>query len=145
MENKYYTPDDSEFCVGFEYEVEDDPRIPSFEKVTIENLYDLERFCKYNKKDNDAQIRVKYLDREDIEETLGVKQLKGEDVEINFQVLIDYSNNFYEFDYELDILELTVELYKEINNDRFSCYTLFRGKIKNKSELKKLIQQLQIA
>lgn len=145
--NKYYTPENEEFYIGFQYEqAEIDMsnnilKPEKWNKGTIK-IRTFDRICMYN--DLIHNIRVKYLDKEDIEEILGVRQLKGDDVELNFQIIQEDSKDFYEVDYDIDISELTVELYKEISENRSDCYTLFSGKIKNKSELQKLMKQLGI-
>ena len=154
--NKYYTPEIEEFYVGFEIEVynQDSSKWYPY-KCTIQTIQE-DTLSVYGAHGLDwmldgedqehpsCRTRVKYLDREDIEEVLGVKQLKGDAIELNFQILQEDSEDFYEVDYDTDILELTVELYKEVSENRYDCYTLFIGKIKNKSEFKKLIKQLGI-
>jgi len=80
-DKKYFTPEIEDIRVGYEYEIENDPVRGIWDKEIIENLYDLENFCKYNKKDNDAEIRTQYLTKEQIEEE-GWKQAKCSNPEI---------------------------------------------------------------
>lgn len=73
MENKYYTPSIEEFNVGFRYEWRFDPKEfwKSGEATWIKKEYNQ---CFIENPDtpcqniNENDIRVKYLDREDIEE-----------------------------------------------------------------------------
>jgi len=131
---KYYTPEISEFHVGFEYERCDDgykwfsdvyPR--ALEHIKLEN------FLSYT--------RVKYLDREDIESldyvlhrkdvTMGYdeychkrhKEVLPPGNDSNLNVILKKGNN--------------VIVYKNLE-------IVFSGTIKNKSELKKLLKQLGI-
>ena len=141
-ENKYYTPEISEFFVGFEYET---IYLKSVWTKEVLNQMDCGWF--YESYINDAvevEFRVKYLDKEDIEEVLKVKQLKGDEVELNFQVWKDDSNDFYEIDYDTDTNMLIIEKFIEIRVNNYNSFTLFRGKVKNKSELQKLLKQLGI-
>ena len=136
MENKYYTPTIEEFHVGFEYEEETiiytdkgwfthkdlgwEKKI--FDSTSyMENYYLSERVKrglvgKYN-----PTIRVKYLDREDIE-SLGFAQT-------------------VEDQYTLDDIEFLIDddlFVQIIKDDGF----LFQGTIKNKSELKKVLKMI---
>ena len=123
MENKYYTPDISEFCVGFEYEqklfhiwqlklqVSKSTKLQIIEKAINDNL-----------------IRVKYLDKEDIE-SLGFKYLSEE----------QYYND--KKDLLLEVKNEYIRISGETNTPRF---LFFHGKIKNKSELKFILKCLQI-
>lgn len=143
-ENKYYVPEIEEFCLGFEYE----------ERSIFKGWYKT-RFGDSNGEYNNElsecywnisrnNIRVKYLDKEDIEEVLKRPQLKGDEWEWNFQLLIENSEDFYEFDYDYEIKELIIEKWKSNGDGRYNVYTIFRGKIKNKTEFVKLLKQLEI-
>ena len=131
MANSYYTPTIEEFHVGFEYESEEMAPCGSgthFVKDTIEkpddikNAFDFDDYCH-------TELRVKLLDREDIE-SLGWKysNVKSEYFSKNGFDLVLHKDNF-------------LTIYEDKGADEFS----FRGTIKNKSELKKLMQQLSIA
>jgi len=155
MDNKYYTPDEDEFCKGFEYEVfEEAPKDIDPNWLTFVPVPEEDTWFKFKFPDPYVgwnlplllrrKIRVKYLDREDFEEVLNRKQLKGDDVELNFQVIVS-DRIMYEFDYDTDILELTVEMFVEdLERGKSHCYPLFDGVVKNKLELKKLLKQLKI-
>lgn len=140
MENKYYTPDLSEFYFGFEYEQSSD---------ISEDLFTVEKFWKkftmssdytmlmiYHIYKNNAQeefFRVKYLDEEDI-------------ISLGFQ--------FNSFWYTKNILlpnGVFSVILKHKNNkleivgiNGVADFVYFDGTIKNKSELRKLLIQLGI-
>ena len=150
MENKYYTPTIEEFHVGFEYEV----NFGSIENPdwVKESLYRgtevivLPFMITQN-------IRVKYLDKEDIE-SLGwefvslkyegnkIRKLKKEYLNKDITSLksweIEYC--YYYMDYNFDTNHLVIH-----NDQEYSAsYVWFDGIIKNKSELKILLKQLGI-
>ena len=127
---KYYTPELDEFHIGFEYEICYDDMwfirdIPFY--PLVEN--------------NNNKYRVKYLDKEDIE-SLGFKLIKHHPGTESY----DYENLKNPYLY-LDITynhfdKIFVRIYEEeIQDDSFNY---FSGNIKNKSELKKLLKQLNI-
>ena len=130
--NKYYTPDIEEFHSGFEYEIltlklKDNKTIREWKKV--DKLHpELELLL------NDKNIRVKYLDREDIE-SLGFEY---EDT------LYVKSNVRGDFEYWIDIEREVENEGLEISIDGEDNENNFRGIVKNKSELKKLLTQLRI-
>ena len=130
-EAKYYTPTIEEFRVGFEYEWSDNfPRkIKNWRKALLnERIYSLV-IEEYKK--NNQLIRVKYLDKEDIES-------------LGWEMVLDIGG--------------LISACKTINNKKIMILTgrntttigyrdnqLFNGKaIKNKSELKILFKQLGI-
>jgi len=132
-DNKYYIPSIEEFHVGFEYEIV----LPQWEiqefRSTImgvnEDLYAIEKCLKLNR------IRVKYLYKEDIES-------------LGFEETIDDTegNTWYKKDRIklcfVEGLNFNIEIcdnYASKLND-----TIFKGIVKNKSELKKLLKQLGI-
>lgn len=139
MENKlYYTPTIEEFHVGFECELRNSSG-PIFEWEPFKiigvddgeisgNLMDWS-FYDTRTAIKDEQIRVKYLDKSDIE-SLGWRfgtndYVFPENKNVTYgQYKLLFNNN------ELEIIHLSG--------------TLFRGIIKNKSELKKLMKQLSI-
>ncbi len=141
---KYYTPDISEFHVGFEYEyltAKDAWHKAIFEGITVyedkENLFlsDLKDIVALN------EARVKYLDKEDIES-------------LEFELKRSENNNsaYYKITQYRGEDNLCSIVYNEISN--WLCVeitinkegkTIFAGHIKNKSELRRLMQQLSIA
>jgi hypothetical protein len=142
--NKYYIPEIEEFHIGFEFESK--PKdidnamymLTIFMGITDTPLVD--RLATYD-------VRVKYLDRSDIE-SLGFKEYKEHDYYVFFlnsdkSIRISYPKR-------IEMGKLCIELYNEDEIDR--CTTLltkrlgylFQGDIKNKSELKRLLKQIEI-
>lgn len=128
MENKYYTPEIEEFHIGFEYEL-NEGYSEFISEWWIEQEFDFrdpERVNNFLDK-----IRVKYLDKEDIE-SLGWKM----DTEYPRCILFTNRKNCY-LNYWLD--SKIIEISSEEGSDNY-----FQGYCKNKSELKKLMKQLNI-
>lgn len=145
-ENKYYTPTIDEFYVGFECEstYTGFSKDFSWQKVIID---DIEYFGSIYKEDAiESEFRVKYLDKEDIE-SLGFESLGS-----GWYNLIRVPGKLGYFLYvrmRVFHKQVTIKTYRadpkkyqneDINEEQY----LFDGTIKNKSELKKLMQQLNI-
>lgn len=128
MENKYYTPDISEFYVGFEYEelVEDNDLLYHWEKVKVYQCCEFDFIEDNLEHKNGDEIRVKYLDKDDIKE-LGFKEGK-----LPYQFFDGIHKLVYLGDNKISI-----------THEADDCY-LFYGVVKNKSELRKLLTQLGI-
>lgn len=142
-DNKYYTPTIEEFHVGFEFEYKpkEGPWVHVYPETWMSpNKGMLLQYCtetellrNINVQDQCLkridEIRVKYLDQSDIE-SLGWRfgtndYVFPENKNVTYgQYKLLFNNN------ELEIIHLSG--------------TLFRGIIKNKSELIKLMQQLNI-
>ena len=131
MENKYYTPEIEEFHVGFEYEVKG---LKGWDKRIVSSSQDILEMEELMMRSLNP-YRVKYLDREDIESFSEGVTNRG------LFILKDS-----EFDYKRIVCVLTKSNFVLIGNDsKGDAYNqLFVGKIKNKSELKKLLKQLNI-
>jgi len=126
MENKYYTPTIEEFHVGFEYEA-----LWGIENIDGEWLK--ETFSEKSSISSlEGKIRVKLLDREDIESE-GFKFENGMFFKENINELY-YLDKYFDFDTKYTISRLHTQ----------DKYVLFEGTIKNKSELQKLLVQLGI-
>jgi len=166
--NKYYIPDIKEFNVGFEFEF--NPTDVSFENRTgftkhavipEENYKEKLGYCTLGwiqmffhvfKTDEDKKevIRVKYLDKDDIE-SLGFKLIR----EFKNENIIEWL-----FEKEFDEYELNIQLIYTLDSDKndwhFSTQNicifstdkirhpddescLFDGTIKNKSNLKDIL------
>lgn len=171
MENKYYTPDISEFCVGFEYEVEDlhDNLVDKVWKKEVLEVQD-ELLTRKSWIGN-LEARVKYLDKEDVE-SLGFtiddthESLMSDDKPEQIDYMF-YSKN-YGNEYKLLYCNwwTTVSSSKEgldgkitidnidehrivriqkrvMSSDEYS--TIFLGDIKNKSELKRVLKMIGYA
>lgn len=132
MHSKYYTPQISEFHVGFEYEelIGGEWQSDVFEP----NVYSDDRMM-FDDGWLDDDIRVKYLDQADVE-SLGFEE--------------DYDDGkgsrwfrLYDTKYRLCLCEHTKHNIWIVNDDEPSLDdTLFKGIIKNKSELKKVLNQI---
>lgn len=147
MENKYYFPSKDEFHYGFEFEmvemcsINKGHRQLQFNKKVLNSFSSVTDFNIYSGL-RDKEIRVKYLDQQDIEE-LGWKQVKLKRLVFNclFEFIVD------EYKYTLIVLtdnETTISITMEDTTitDGVNCKPLFTGVVKNKSELKKLMKQL---
>lgn len=136
-ESKYYFPDPSEFCVGFKYEVDGrlihtDSGIKDWTGETFgsdpKHLY----FATNPNYDKMSYgIRVKYLDRQDIE-SCGWKM----------QVNSHYNQYNIHNEYNSIILKMTNDNFIVITDDYE--VTRFRGTIKNISELKRIMKMIGI-
>jgi hypothetical protein len=127
--NKYYTPTINEFRVGFEYEAEDFG-------IWSKEVYQGEELRTYMTDEIERkEIRVKYLDVDDIEsfgfEHVGEHVFKIREVgKTIVYTLVLYSN---------DLLNLVCEDPHNKHNE-----LKFFGRIKNKSALEVLLKQLNI-
>jgi len=126
METKYYTPSIEEFHIGFELEYlgDRDENNNRWHTLFIKDIEDL-RFTILGKPAD--RFRVKYLNQEDIE-SLGFKTVYN-----NIKNTIYGQLGGYYIDYT------SANLYCKIHTMED---TLFIGKIKNKSELRKLMLQI---
>lgn len=142
--NKYYIPKLEEFCTGFAYEVLCNPskvskNDPAYYLVwSKETFYLNESHIKLIKYvdiqkgfEEEGSIRVKYLDQEDIE-SLGFRKphSRGDNFirggEFDRDLISDCGDNYY-------------HIFKGTNTEFH-----FFGKIKNKSELMKILEMLNI-
>jgi len=137
MENKYYTPEIEEFHIGFEYET--NYLSKDWEKRTLK-ISDADWFFDTYYQDATAiEFRVKHLDQEDIIKCGWKKYSKFEN---NYKLTINYN----------DFQNVFILYYDEIyntycisNDEAYELYAqYFLGNIKNKSELKKIMQMLNI-
>lgn len=125
---KYYTPSIEEFHVGFEYQIED-LGDDGLSRIWRDQVFDGEETRTYFIEElRKKEMRVKYLDKEDIE-SLGWKPTEIED---------NYVAG-HKGGYKLNHLCIN---YLIIQGTDSMCW--FKGIIKNKSELKKLMKQLNI-
>jgi len=142
-ENKYYVPDITEFHVGFEYQMKStfgDGTVKTKEQYDraewIDQVYDLRSFpyvdrtmTGHNSQNLPSAIRVKYLDREDIE-SLGFQCDTSKGLWI-YCIITDESGEEYYLDYHTETNECIIH---DIDED------LFQGYIRNKNELQKILQ-----
>lgn len=140
MKNKYYTPIIEEFHVGFEYEILvglSDWQTIQFKNEMWKSLSG-KHVTKYLKNE---YIRVKYLDKGDIE-SLGFKQTGGKLAKDVQDIFSKYENGrFIEYKMTFTYGGKYLEIDKIMDDDTLE---LFKGVIKNKSELIKLLKQLNI-
>jgi hypothetical protein len=157
-DNKYYTPELSEFNLTFEYEVLDlvDDTDGQWEQETfyLNNSHiHLVKYVDIQDDESDYLIRVKYLDQEDIE-NLGFTYDNNHEP-------IPYRENYnkgridhksYAFEMETGI-ESHHYFLTQFNDNivwiehAIGCAIqgyIFKGQIKNKSELKRILNQLEI-
>lgn len=126
MERKYYTPHTEEFYIGFEYETDYLKNGKWIKrKLGIDRASDFFEYC--YKEGSNSDLRVKLLDKEDIE-SLGFTYLH----ETSFL----FNSRFH----------LTLnETYINISDNLYNgTRVIFDGVIKSKSELQKLLIQLGI-
>jgi len=140
--DKYYTPEISEFYVGFEFEFGDkatEGTSTEWDTYIISNEDSLYMWLK-----DPLEKRVKYLDKEDIE-SLGFKLL--EPYKDKNQKLYFKDNITICYRHKEHILGMITtdpsknDYYSEYNKDPYSIHSII---IKNKSELIKLLKQLRI-
>lgn len=147
--DKYYTPSIEEFYVGFEYE-----ELIGTESNGIqdwsEKIYDpeehIDSYGEYTFKELfPSCVRVKYLDKEDIE-SLGFRKVKDYSACDVYQKHNENNNIWYELEYYNEDYnnELLIEKYELSGSKDYSSTYIFQGTIKNKSELKKVLKMLNI-
>lgn len=135
MKDLYYTPSIEEFCVGFEFEHRSDNN--EWSPFTIKTLNNMATLSKglngklnappwyENLYLNDYEVRVKYLDREDLE-SLGFKDQVEFYVNEAFTIYVKANTN----------KGLWLEIYRKDTVDEGLA---FEGRVKNKSQLRKLL------
>lgn len=153
MLDKYYTPEIEEFYEGFEFEsvleIEN-----LFKKYWVSDVYPsafIEIECRKNliKYLHNKNIRVKYLDKEDIESLGFYLNHRFEDkllfVNCNdFSTIVDSSNKIIE-ERALKLYTLILESNQTVTIRGWLHYDpiFFQGIIKNKSELKQILKMIQ--
>jgi hypothetical protein len=142
-EDKYYTPEIQEFYVGFEYETYND-RCDSWMHSFYETGHDA-RNSPLNELDMSKE-RVKHLDEDDIK-SLGCKHVAGGKLnDKTIQFFSKLTSKGYWVHLKIiffsDIAVIGVEVSVEEESERtLIVHSII---IKNKSELKKLMKQLNI-
>lgn len=121
--DKYYEPNLEEFYQGFLYESQQMDGDGYYTNEYCEFEYEIGEKIDLNK------VRVKYLDKEDIE-SLGWKFIGGDNI------LMGFIKNNINIDFFIN--SKTLRIYE--NKTELIC----KGNIKNKSELIKLLKQLGI-
>lgn len=163
MENKYYTPSIEEFHVGFEYETKISSNHDEWMAIKIISPNQSLSLCGTYRDDWELELvrvdetRVKYLDKEDIEELGFVKRTKDEWIGWRDYSLGAISGKIGYF--------LKATLHKPRMDDIYKIYLhryldddtkiepkvnegeselVYKGKIKNKSELKFILTMVNI-
>lgn len=128
-DEKYYTPEINEFCIGFEFESKNSSVSTNGEwvKDEISDMESMRRFADCF--DGVEEYRVKYLDRGDIE-SLGFEMDKSSDY---------YWLRYFNGEYLLSVESEGHRVIIEKDGDNY-----FVGTIKNKSELKKILKMLGV-
>jgi len=142
MEDKYYTPESKDLHIGFKYEVasvNSDWYITNWTKKVF-NQGDLtSTFIKYP-----GHYRIKYLDKEDIE-SLGFVHTGGRLIKNNVDIFSYKKDSFFEYVLKYNYSFNKLEVYKEdLNYFEAINNCLFDGTIKNISEFKVLLKQLNV-
>lgn len=136
MEYKYYTPSLEEFHVGFEFDglanLEN-----SIWKPTV--FREIDSVSYYRER---ASVRVKYLDREDIE-SFGFTYVSSDDHYKSNRRILGCGTGDDRFIY-ISYSDVHHIMYIWSKENRGVEQDLFIGTIKNKSELKTLLKQLNI-
>jgi len=136
---KYYTPEIEEFHEGFEYESQDiaaDLMGIEWKKGTYS---DGQLGAYLSDEIKRGEVRVKCLDKEDVLSLGWETSRKYIDIEDNFTIRGNFDRVFL-----LTLLTYnTVEDYVKIHTEDYEK-EVFAGFIKNKSELNRLMKQLEI-
>lgn len=141
-ENKYYTPELKEFHVGFEYEYLNSLG-RDFGKWTTEAVYVDASLYHISSLLASCAVRVKYLDKDDIEE-LGFKYDSDSGT---FKLWSNYE--MYEIKVSQGVINIerfyqTKLVAKILPFSEWKSFNIFNGIIKNKSELKDILEKLGI-
>jgi hypothetical protein len=141
---KYYIPTIDELHVGFEYQFKIEDGLWQVEEFVL-NKHDVSysELGSINKHIGNNKVRIKFLDQKDIK-SLGFTKTKSDVDEITYQMLFDNTEDFVELIYSTISTTLVIEKFVEQSEDRYNSHILFQGCIKNKSELIKLLKQLNI-
>ena len=129
-ESKYYTPTIEEFRVGFKYEVQQQEE--QYGQCVYGNIYEPTRHELGDNIDLN-HVRVKLLDREDIEELgfthIGALWFENKELDCRIRKWKD--------------LELDIYKNWSTNDGNISdMCKVFAGKIKNKSELQQILKMV---
>ncbi len=131
--DKYYTPEINEFFVGFEFEIFKDDNWTTF-NFNVDEIISV--FARINDKTIISdKIRIKYLDKEDIE-SLGWKGQESNSVYFtkdNYRLVHWITNDGRD-----------INIFEKYDGGTQEECIIRKAKVKNKSELIKLLKQLNI-
>lgn len=158
MNNKYYTPDISEFYIGFEYEelfkqewskmIRPPKDLPyEWVKLKLDTSHSISRITSKIKQN---KVRVKYLDFEDVKKC-GFKHINTyiNNVSTDFvfeKQMEDYKifiRLLFDSDRSGETLDRILIMKSKPKLDDY-CETIFDGYIKNISELKKILTMIGV-
>jgi len=150
MNNKYYTPSIEEFYQGFEYErwvnsayTPEKYSKEIFQFVDKDNIWNEDitnrLACVYSGGDS---IRVKYIDKEDIESLGWIYNDISK--EFNYKFKKEFNYRLWFSPNNPDLFSIRIEGWYSREGKIDAKFDMFLGNLKNKSELKKLMQQLHI-
>ena len=151
-DNKYYTPDIEEFHVGFEYELLK-PDSKYYKRVFGYDPVDNPELDEFSPDDlmkiAHAITRVKHLDREDIEgfgfDNDGQMEFDSGNWGPVYNLSVDnteYKEKYYNLFIDEGLFNIVFCEYR--NSVGRTEKTLFSGTIKNKSELKKVLNMIGV-
>lgn len=138
--DKYYTPEIEEFHIGFEYEEYNHHPNPEWIKKEIKSANQMVTiFLKLRDPSmGGCGIRVKYIDKEDI---LSLNwKLSYHQTQPSIGNDFECEHNSYK--YKIQQTNTSILIYT--TQDIFGDSTVFVGEIKNKSEFKRLMKQLNL-
>jgi len=158
VESKYYTPKIEEFNVGFEYEVFQKGIIDGDEVLRFMPIETSDKWYKFKFPDPyvgyrldilfKQTIRIKYLDKENIEsfgfkcDTLSESKFMYGKFADEFSIKIKHNDFFIKYFYADNHLIIAVHNNEMMDSGEESV--LFNGVVKNKSELKVILNQVRI-
>ena len=139
MNNKYYTPKIEEFHVGFECEWQSRVRNETWNKQISDTDLVSIAYDAIEHSDEDEpfeeQFRVKYLDKDDIEEC-GWRGQKTNSVY--------FTKDNYRLVHWITDAERTINIYETYDGGTQEECIVRKAKIKNKKEFIKMLKQLEI-
>lgn len=149
MEKKYYTPTIEEFHIGFEYEEKEHYYNPNTKENTFEwikqtvETYETDPgdvvVSLYGITTNKGDIRVKSLDRDDIE-SMGCKWEESNE-HSDYYTVPGFNGCHTQLQYDRGFENYRIQILDKEGN-RMQIF--FEGKLKNKSELKTIFRFIGI-
>jgi len=142
---KYYTPEIIEFHVGFEFEMHSTITQSFCRTATAEwtsiHLHETDFLIALLPAIHNKNVRVKHLDREDIESLEWECRLFNQSYNSGEFII----NNKYILIFNLIDLFCVIKHINFPDRVEKNIISVFQGIIKNKSELKKIMKQLNIS
>ena len=136
MDTKYYIPDISEFHVGFEYERMNGTDWEKAELTNVDCWGTMARGYENEFEEIDSlirSVRVKYLDKEDIESLGFEHDQTTKDGSYFYSGTLITENQWC-----INLKDFTIDIYDINSKSDFR----FNGLVKNKSELKRILKMI---